>query len=63
MRGGRFSAVSSGIVKSNVWFQATVWRGELLISISPLGLFGRDSHWRPKTEGFPEAGLQYPPVK
>jgi hypothetical protein len=63
VRGGRFSAVSSGMVNSSFWVKAVVRRGELLISIPPLGLFGRDSHWRPRTEGFPEAGLHYPPVR
>ena len=57
---GRFSAISSGIVKSSFWVKAAVRRGALsrLISMPPLGLIRRGSHWRPSTDGFPEAGLQ-----
>ena len=50
--------MSSGMVNSSFWVKAADRRGALLISMPPLGLIRRDSHWRPSIDGFPEDGLQ-----
>ena len=39
--------MSSGMVNSSFWVKAADRRGALLISMPPLGLIRRDSHWRP----------------
>ena len=50
--------MNSGMVNSSFWVKAADRRGALLISIPPIGLVRRASHWRPSIDGFPEDGLQ-----